>query len=150
MNRAGRLRRALGAAATLTAMIAVSCAGTVAWAELADSSSASHELASGALDAPTAPAILLGTCLPAVGDAIVLSWTRTLSLKADGYEILRAVGDDPFSSHALVAGLATESFTDIGLAFSTEYRYVVKAKKEGWRSVGTLPVSKTTRSALCI
>lgn len=145
MGRARRLRVGVAAVLGVTGM----SVGTVAWAQMTDSTPASHELSTGTLEAPTLPATAAGTCVLLVGDEIVVSWTRTASVKADGYEILRAVGTGPYSSHAVVAGRTTESFTDSLLAFSTEYRYVVKAKKENWRSAGTAPVSRTTRTATC-
>lgn len=123
--------------------------GTVAWAEMTNGASASHELASATLEPPTMPATAAGTCVPAVADEIVVSWTRTVSERADGYEILRAVGTGGYTSHALVSGQTTESFTDRGLSFSTEYHYVVKAKKETWRSAGTTAVSRKTRTETC-
>lgn len=144
---AGRRLR-IGVAAMLA--LAALGIGTVAWAEMTDGTSASHELATATLEPPTLPAAATGTCVPAVSDQIVLTWSRTTSGKADGYEILRAAGTGPYSSHALVAGQATESFTDSGLAFSTDYHYVVKAKKASWRSAGTSAVSRTTRTDACL
>lgn len=147
MPRRDLLRGGLGVALA----VAVSSAGTVAWAQMtAASPSTSHTLSTGTLEAPTSPATAAGTCLTLVGDEIVVTWTATSSLKADGYEILRAVGTGTYVSHALVPGQATVSFTDTLLSFSTTYNYVVKAKKENWRSAGTSPVSRNTRTALCV
>ncbi len=146
MGRVARVR--ISVAATL--VIACLGAGTVAWAEMSDRSSASQQLASGTLEAPTLPATAAGVCVPAVSDQVVVTWTRTASEKADGYEILRAVGTGPYSSHAVVSGRTTERFTDMGLAFSTDYHYVIKAKKENWRSAGSDPVSRKTRTSSCL
>lgn len=144
-----RCRLRVGLALVLAS--AVLSGGTVAWAQMTDTTpSASHTLSTGTLEAPTSPATAAGTCVTLVGDEIVVTWTATPSLKADGYEILRAVGTGTYVSHALVSGQATVSFTDSLLAFSTTYQYVVKAKKENWRSAGTSPVSRTTRTALCV
>lgn len=147
MPRSGRLR--VGLAMMLA--FAVSSLGTVAWAEMTDSApSTSHTLSTGTLGAPTSPATATGSCIVLVADSIVVTWTATASLKADGYEILRAVGTGPYISHAFVSGQSTVSFTDSLLAFSTTYHYVVQAKKEHWRSAGTAPVSRNTRSTLCV
>lgn len=145
MRRRGLLRCGLGVALA----VAVSSAGTVAWAEMTDTTPSAHTLSTGTLEAPTSPATIAATCVTLVSDEIVVTWTATSSLKADGYEILRAVGTGPYASHALVPGQATVSFTDSSLAFSTTYHYVVKAKKENWRSAGTSPVSMSTRDTLC-
>lgn len=146
MGRVARVRISV-AAALITACLG---AGTVAWAEMSDRSSGSQQLATGTLEAPTLPATAAGVCLPAVSDQIVVSWTRTVSERADGYEVLRAVGTGPYSSHAVVSGRTTESFTDRGLAFSTEYHYVIKAKKENWRSAGSDLVWRKTRTSSCL
>lgn len=146
MRSAWRLRVAVAFALATMAM----GGGTVAWATMTDGDSASLSISTGTLEPATEPATAAGTCVAAVGDSIVLAWTRTPSDKADGYEILRAVGTGPYSSHALVSGRTTESFTDTLLEFSTEYSYIVKAKKESWRSAGTTPVSRTTKSILCV
>lgn len=146
MPRRGPLALVFAAALVLTGM----SVGAVAWAEMtAVTPSTSHTLATGTLEPPTAPATAAGTCVLAIGDQIVLSWTMTPSPKADGYEILRAVGSGEYSTRALVTDRTTQSFTDGGLSFSTQYHYVVKAKKASWRSDGTTPVSRTTRSITC-
>lgn len=146
MGRRGLLHGGLGVGLA----VAMSSAGTVAWAQMTDTTpSTSHTLSTGTLEAPTSPATAAGTCLILVGDEIVVTWTATTSLKADGYEILRAVGSGAYSTRALLTGGTTQSFTDSTLSFSTQYHYIVKAKKESWRSEGIAPVSRTTRSTTC-
>lgn len=143
-------RRRLRVGLSVLLALAVLSGGTVAWAQMTDATpSTSHTLSTGTLAAPTSPSAGAGSCAVLVADQIVVTWTATPSLKADGYEILRAVGTGTYVSHAFVSGQATVSFTDSLLAFSTTYHYAVKAKKENWRSAGTSPVSRKTRTALC-
>lgn len=123
----------------------------LASAQLADSVAGGHTVSTGSLGPPLNAGAAPGTCVLLVGDAIVLSWTRTTSSWADGYEVLRSTtSGGPYSLIGTAAGQATESFTDESLAFSTNYYYVVRATKEGWRSATTAEASRTTRSSLCV
>lgn len=128
---------------------AVTGAGPLASASWSDGAPASHQIATATLEPPASPALARGLCVAAVGDALVVSWAASASEKADGYEVLRAVGSGGYSVHALVAGRTTTSFTDPALAFSTQYRYKVRTTKLAWRSAETSEVAMTTRSALC-
>lgn len=131
--------------------LALNTAVPLAWAQMADSASDAHTLSTGSLEQPTNPSTAGGACVPAVGDAIVVSWTRTASTWADGYEVLRSTtSGGPYSVVGAVTGQATESFTHSPLAFSTTYHYVVRATKGAWRSAITAEVSRTTRSILCL
>jgi len=109
-----------------------------------------HTLSTGTLASPTNPGSAAGTCVLVLGDAIVVSWTRTASTWADGYEVLRSTtSGGPYTLVGTVAGQAAESYTNAGLAYSTPYFYVVRATKGVWRSANTAQVSRTTRSILC-
>lgn len=147
-----RLRhQARPAVAGLVMALALTTAVPLAWAQMAVSASDGHTLSTGSLEQPTNPGIAAGTCVLVVGDAIVVSWTRTASTWADGYEVLRSTtSGGPYSVVGAVTGQATESYTDSPLAFSTNYYYVVRATKGAWRSATTAEVSRTTRSSLCL
>ncbi len=141
----GRSRRV----GLITALLLLTA--SAAGAGLTSSSSASHSLSSGSIQPPTDPAVTPGTCVVLLGDGLVVSWTRTASPWADGYEVLRSTtSGGPYSVVGSVTGQATESYTDSGLAFATTYHYVVRATKASWRSAPTAQVSRTTRSALCL
>lgn len=146
-------RRAAAKVAVAVVVVAASVAGyaPAALSAWAGSSSESHTLSTGTLAPPTNPATAAGTCVLLVGNEIVVSWTRTASTWADGYEVLRSTtSGGPYSVVATVAGQATESYTDSGLAFSTTYHYVVRATRGSWRSDTTAQVSRKTRSSLCL
>lgn len=121
------------------------------WGDFADNSAESHTISTAALSAPTGPGTSPGTCVVAVGDSLVVSWTRTASTWAEGYDVLRSTSSGgPYSVVATAAGLATESYVDSGLAFSTTYYYVVRATKVLWQSPVTPEVSRSTRSPSCL
>lgn len=136
-------------AATLLWWLAAS---TPALAVFADTgNSVAHTVISGQLAAPTNPAAVNGTCVPAVTDRIVVSWTATSSTWAGGYEILRSKSaGGPYSIVGTVSGASATSFTDSSVAWSTTYRYVVRAVEHAWTSPTTAEVQRTTRSILCI
>ncbi len=135
----------------LVLVLALIASAPIAWAQLADSASDGHTVSTGSLQPPTNPGAAAGTCVLAVEDAIVVSWTRTTSTWADGYEILRSTtSGGPYSVVGTVAGQATESYTSSLLAFSTTYYFVVRATKGAWRSAATSEVSRTTRTTLCL
>lgn len=137
--------------AGLVLVLALIASAPIAWAQLADSASGSHTLSTGNLQPAANPGTAAGRCVVVVGDAIVVSWTRTTSTWADGYEVLRSTtSGGPHSVVGTVAGQATESYTDSLLAFSTTYYYVVRATKGAWRSAATSEVSRTTRTSLCL
>ncbi len=119
-------------------------------AAFADRDTASLSVSTATLQPPTAPGTAPGVCTLA-GDAIVVTWTRSASPQVSGYEILRSTAAaGPFSTIATAPGYTTESYTDSPLAFSTTYYYVVRAIRNNWRSATTSPVSRTTRSLLCV
>jgi hypothetical protein len=124
--------------------------GTAATALFAASDNASHTLSTAALASPSNPALGAGLCVVAVGDAINVSWTKTSSTWADGYEVLAGVvPGGPYTISKTVAGVDTQTTNLTGLSFLTTYYVVVKASKANWRSAATAEVSRTTRSPLC-
>lgn len=146
-----RLRRdARAAVVGLVMAVVFATAVPLAGAQLADSNSDGHTVSTGSLEPPTNPGTAPGTCIAAVGDAIVVSWTTTTSTWADGYEILRSItSGGPYSVVGTVAGQTTDTYTDSPLAFDTTYYYVVRATKNNWRSAATIEASRTTRSTQC-
>jgi hypothetical protein len=103
------------------------------------------------LAAPTGLNAIRGICVPAVNSQANLSWTATASTFADGYEIARSTtSGGPYSTVGNVNGLGTVTHIDTGLAFSTTYYYVVRAKKYVWRSVNSAQSSVTTPNSLCL
>lgn len=144
--RARRVVATVTAAALAASLIGVS----VAEATMAFEASASHTIETATLASPTSPAAVAGTCIAGVSDSIVVTWTKTASTWAEGYEILRSTtSGGPYAAVAKVTGHGTESYEDGLLAFSTTYYYVITATKHLWRSPPTVEVSKTTRSTLC-
>jgi fibronectin type 3 domain-containing protein len=124
--------------ATVVATPAFGAFGAVA-------SQQTHTLSSGTLAAPTA---LSGACA-SLPRRVELSWTATTSAFADGYEILRSTtSGGPYASIGTVTGVATTTFTDSTVAALTTYYYVVKAKRNLWRS----PASNqaTVSTVLCL
>lgn len=139
------------AVAGLVVGLALASAVPLAWAQMTDLvSSGTQSLATGSLVAPTGPGTALGTCsVLGGGDTIIVSWTKTTSAWADGYEVLRSLtSGGPYTPVGTVAGQATQSFTNSALALSTTFYYVVKATKGNWRSAQTSEVARTTRSVL--
>ena len=103
-----------------------------------------------------APAGLAATARCTIGlpttVAVDLSWTATSSTFADGYEILRSTtgAGGPYVSLGTVSGRTTTTYTDSTVTFSTTYNYVVRAKKNNWRSGNSNVVSATTKNSLCL
>lgn len=123
---------------------------TVASALFTDRTTAELTLRTATLEPPTSVAAAAGTCTAGVSDAIVLSWTASVTTSVTGYEILRATASaGPYSSIGTVTGRTVQTYTDTPLAFATTYHYVIRSIKESWRSVQTAPVSLTTRSSQC-
>lgn len=144
----GARRRRL-VAAVACAFVASGAAGS-AFGAFADNSSDGHTLSTAQLAPPTNPGTAAGTCIVAVSDSIVVTWTASTSTWADGYEILRSISaGGPYSVVGSAAGAATTSYTDSPLAFSTTYYYVVRSMKGAWRSSVTTELSRLTRSTLC-
>ena len=123
----------------------------IASAQWSDAAAGSGSYSSAVLAAPTSPATAAGVCVLLSGDQIVVSWTATSSTWADGYEVARAnTSGGPYTVIGTTSGQSTTVFTDGPLAFSTTYFYVVRARKQSWRSAYTAEVSRTTKSALCL
>ena len=77
--------------------------------------------------------------------------TASTTAAVTGYEILRATSEaGPYSLIGTVTGRTVETYTDTPLSFATTYHYVMRSIKENWRSVETVPVSRTTRSSNCL
>lgn len=141
--------RLVAVALALGSAVGAVSSAQVAWASFAASSSATAAYTSGALAAPTNPAASPGTCSPFSGDRIVLTWTATTTVSADGYEIARSTTTGgPYTVVATVPA-ATTAYTDGPLSFSTAYYYAIRSTKYTWRSPDAT-VSRTTRSSLCI
>lgn len=142
------MRRGILAIAIVAAALLI--VQTSAWAEWTDAATASASYTTASLAAATSPGTAAGLCVLVVGDAIVVSWTATTSTWADGYEIARSTtAGGPYSVVGTAVGQGTTTFTQLALAFSTTYYYVVRATKNSWRSADTAQVSLTTRSTLC-
>ena len=123
-------------------------APAVAAAAFQDGTTAAGAVTTDVLLPATALTAGAGTCTPLSGDRIALSWTASASTWRDGYEIARATSAaGPYTVIASVATAAV-SYTDGPLSFSTTYHYVVRAKRNAWRSVD-VTASRTTRNSLC-
>lgn len=108
----------------------------------------SMSISTATLAAPASLTAVRGVCVPLASRSVNLSWTPTTSTFADGYEIFRSTTNGgPYASIATV-GLVT-AHTDSGVAASTTYYYVVKAKKNLWRSANSPQASVTTPNGLC-
>ena len=126
-------------------------AATFAWASFTDAESASHTLDTATLEPPTNLAIGPATCTAGVADSVTLTWTKSPSAWADGYEVKGSlIPGGPYLVTQHVSGRDTESTVVGGLAFQTTYHFVVTATKGSWRSQPTATVSRLTRSALCL
>ena len=104
-----------------------------------------HTLSSGMLAAPSG---LSGSCA-SLPRRVNLTWTATTSAFADGYDILRSTTNGgPYASVGTVSGVSTVAFTDSTVAALTTYYYVVKAKRNLWRSAASNQATVST--VLCI
>lgn len=107
-----------------------------------------HTIATATLAPPTNPATAAGSCT-LLTDSIVVSWTKTASTWADGYQVLSSTTNGgPYTVAATVAGRDTQTATISGLPFVTTHYFVVRATKAQWRSTSTAQVARTTRT-LC-
>jgi len=123
-----RLRSLAVVAGAVVALVAASLAGAAftSW-----KIGGPMALSSATLAAPTG---LSASCSNNVAH---LSWTATSSTWADGYEVLRSTtSGGPYTSVALVSGRTTTSYND-SLPGSSRYYYVVRAKKNNWRSANS-------------
>lgn len=148
LGRGRRLARRLVVAGVLVP--ALFLGGQVALAAFTGPTSAGHVVATNTLAAPTNPATSHGTCTLGISTSITVTWTKTSSTWADGYEVFQSLTPGgPYVSAGTVSGRDTESYTIGGLAFLTAYSFVVQATKGNWRSPSTTEVSRTTLSTLC-
>jgi hypothetical protein len=105
----------------------------------------------GTLAAPTGAAAARGACTILTSSTVVVTWTQTTSIFADGYEILRSTTNGSgYAPHGTVAGRTTTTFSDTTVAFSTTYYYVVRSKRNSWRSPNSNQASVTTPTVLCL
>lgn len=146
-------RLGLAAVALVGALAGMLVSPTVAAAAWRDSaaSSSGMSVATATLASASGTALARGTCILAVRDGIVVTWTASTSTFATGYDVQRATSaGGPFATVASVSGRTTTSYTDAALAFSTTYHYRVVARTGGWTSPPTSTVSMSTRSTLCV
>lgn len=122
---------------------------TVALAAFTTAVMSAGDVSTAVLNPPTGLTAAGGTCQADQYDSIVLTWTATSSGWAEGYEVLRSTDGTTYSVIATLAGVATESYTDSPLAFSTTYWYRVRAIKHAWTS-DPAETSRTTRGAQCL
>lgn len=135
----------------MVVVLALVSAAPLAWAQMTGvDSSGAQSISTDSLVAPTGPGAAFGSCsILGGGDTIIVSWTKTTSTWADGYEVLRSLtSGGPYTTVGTVTGQTTQSFTNSALALSTTFNYVVKATKGNWRSAQTSEVSRTTRSVV--
>lgn len=153
-GRASRSRpaRVAGRIVLLTIVTASLFHATVAFAAFNSAPSApSMSVSSNTLAAPTSPAASTVNCVILGSTNVMLTWTATSSVWADGYQIFRsATNGGPYSSVGPVSGRATTTFTDSSVSFSTTYYYVIQATKNNWRSVNSTQVTFTTPTVLCV
>lgn len=126
--------------------------GMLAFASFSSAPSApAMTIASATIASPTSLTATNGTCTVLTSTNVNLAWTATSSTFADGYEIFRSLTNGgPYVSIGTVADQGTASYVDATPLFSTTYYYVVKAKKNVWRSVTSNQASVTTPSILCV
>lgn len=138
----------------LTAVgVAVAVVGrsSTAGAEFSDSASASLRLSTATLQPPTMPATSPGTCVRAVADTVVVTWTRSVSAGVDGYEILRStVVTGPYAVVGTVQGNGAQTYTDTSLPFLRTFYYQVRGVRAEWRTDVTSVVSRATRTQGCV
>ncbi len=113
--------------------------------------SASQSITTATLAAPTGLSAARGTCVILTSTQVNLNWTATPSTSADGYEILRSTTNGgPYTSIATVNGRTTTTYIDATVTFSTTYYYVIKAKRNLWRSATSNQASITTQTLVCV
>jgi hypothetical protein len=138
------------------AAITVSCLITLslsdrAFASMSTTSSSSGSISTGTLAAPTGVAAARGACTILTSTSVNVTWVQTTSSFASGYDILRSTTSGTgYALVGTVAGRATTAFADTSVAFSTTYYYVVRAKRNAWRSVNSNQASVTTATVLCV
>jgi hypothetical protein len=119
---------------------------TLAQASFFQSRSASMNVTTGALAAPTSLSAVPG-CAGTLNPKITLTWTATSSTYATGYIIRRRLIGGIYATVATVSGRTTTTYTNSGLLGNTSYQYVVQASYASW-TADSSPASATT-PALC-
>jgi hypothetical protein len=138
------------AAITVSCLVALSLSDR-ALASMSKTATSSGSISTGTLAPPTGVAAARGACTVLTSTAVNVTWVQTTSSFASGYDILRSTTNG--SGYALVgsvAGRATTSFVDTTVTFSTTYYYVVRAKRNAWRSANSNQASVTTATVLCV
>jgi hypothetical protein len=140
------------AAAALLCSVAVAASVERASASLSMTTTpVAATYATGTLAAPTGAAAARGTCTILSSSTVVVTWVQTTSTFADGYEILRSTTNGSgYASLETVAGRTTTTFTDTTVGFSTTYYYVIRSKRNNWRSPDSNQASVTTPTVACI
>jgi hypothetical protein len=139
-----------GAAITVSCLVALSLSDR-AFASMSSTKSSSGSISTGTLAAPTGVAAARGACSILTSTAVNVTWVQTASSFASGYDILRSTTNGSgYFLVGTVVGRATTSFVDTTVTFSTTYYYVVRAKRNAWRSVNSNQASVTTATALCV
>jgi hypothetical protein len=140
-----------GAAAVLSGLAIVASVDRASASLSGTAGPVAPTYATGTLAAPTGAAAARGSCTIVTSSAVVVTWTQSISTFADGYEILRSTTNGSgYVSQGTVAGRATTTFTDTTVAFLTTYYYVVRAKRNAWRSPNSNQASVTTPTVLCV
>jgi len=139
------------AAAALSGLAIVSSVERASASLSSTAGPASATYSTGTLAAPTGAAAARGACTILTSSTVVVTWTQTTSTFADGYEILRSTTNGSgYASIGTVAGRTTTTFNDSTVAFVTTYYYVVRSKRNSWRSPNSNQASVTTPTPLCV
>lgn len=136
---------------TAVAGLAIAVAAAVpALAEFGRGTSASQQVSTGTLAAPTQLAAAHGVCVQAKSTSVELSWTPTASQFATGYSIWRSSGPGmPFDMIGTAGGRTATGYTDTTVNFGTLYFYEVRSLRNNWSSAPTAAVSLLTRAKSC-
>jgi hypothetical protein len=118
------------AIACVAALMLPTLLGAEAFGSFNSPPSASMQVSSATLAAPTSLGLSTLCQLLHLGPQITLTWTATTSAFADGYQILRSTTSGAEVQIASVTGRSTATYTDSNsLANLTTYFYVVRAYK---------------------
>jgi hypothetical protein len=138
------------ASSLVAALIIVAVLAAPALADWNVSASRSQTVATGTLLAPTGLTAVNGACAASLYWHVNLSWTATTSTSADGYEILRSItSGGPYTPLGTVVGRTTTTFVDTTPTFTRSYFYVVRAKRNLWRSPDSNQATVTTPRRNC-
>ena len=142
-------RRSIAAAALASAVVAGSI--QAAFATFSNTTARSATYSTGVLAAPAGVGAGRGACTILTSSTVVVTWTQTPSVFADGYEVFRSTTNGSgYTSIGSVTGRATTTFSDTTVAFSTTYYYIVRATRNSWRSPNSTQGSVTTPTILCV